>query len=76
MMKWIEIDPSIHSTKQIPLNETVIVEDENGWIGQAYWNDYDWVLETFGQVYRDINFGQIVRYFILKDQLIPPPVIG
>lgn len=66
-MKWINIDQDNYSTYGIPTNKTIIVEDEHGWIGQAYWNNYDWVLETFDLIEHEIIFGKIIRYFVIDD---------
>lgn len=56
----------IKEDTKIPIDKTIIVEDVNGWIGQAYWNNYGWVLETFGQIHEEIYFDKIIRYFILN----------
>lgn len=60
-MEWI----TVTENTIIPTDKTIIVEDENGWIGQAYWNNYDWCLETFNQINNFIYFDKIVRYMIL-----------
>jgi hypothetical protein len=58
---WIDIkEDSI-----IPIDKTIIVEDINGWVGQAYWDNYGWVLETFGQTNTEIYFDKIIKYIIL-----------
>ena len=62
-MNWITVDKD----NKIPIDKTIIVEDVNGWTGQAYWNSYGWVLETFGQSYKEIYFDEIVRYFVIAD---------
>mgnify|MGYP003418681883 CR=1 FL=1 len=56
----------IKEDTKIPIDKTIIVEDVNGWIGQAYWNNYGWVLETFGQIHEEIYFDKIIRYIILN----------
>ncbi len=61
-MKWIEVTEDT----VIPIDKTIIVEDCNGWLGQAYWNNYGWVLETFAQTNHEIYFDKIVRYMILS----------
>jgi len=60
-MEWIEVD----NQNEIPEDKTIIVEDINGWIGQAYKNGNVWTLETFGQISFSIDFGMIKRYIIL-----------
>jgi hypothetical protein len=62
-MNWIEVTEDTI----IPIDKTIIVEDVHGWMGQAYWNHYGWVLETFGQIEREIYFDKIVRYFIVAN---------
>ena len=61
-MNWIEVSENII----IPIDKTIIVEDINGWIGHAYWNNYGWVLETFGQIHKDIYFDKIIKYMIVN----------
>lgn len=60
-MKWINVS----NQDEIPKNKRIIVEDCNYWIGQAFWTDGGWQLETFGQGGREIYFDEIVRYLIL-----------
>lgn len=62
-MNWIEVT----DVRNIPFETNVIiVEDENGWIGNACLNGDDICLETFNQT-RTINFGKIIRYLILPN---------
>jgi len=61
-MEWINVTDQ----KTIPVDETIIVEDDNGRIGQAYFNGKKWVLETFGEASFNIEFDEIIRYIILK----------
>jgi len=60
-MEWIYINDE----SEIPIDKTVIVEDCNGWMGQAYQKNGGWWLETFGIM--EIRFMKIVRYFIVVD---------
>lgn len=60
-MEWINVD----NQNEIPTDKTIIVEDINGWIGQAYKDGDVWTLETFGQISFSIDFGEIKRYVIL-----------
>ena len=63
-MEWIYINED----SEIPEDKNVIVEDCNGWIGQAYKTpNGDWVLETFGQVSWEIAFDKIIKYAVLDD---------
>lgn len=62
-MEWI----SIKSSDELPENKTIIVEDVNGWIGQAYKNGDVWSLETFGQISFSIDFDEIIRYFVIPN---------
>jgi hypothetical protein len=56
----------VNNENEIPTNKTIIVEDENGWIGQSYYNGSVFVLETFGQLSWDIVFGKIEKYLIIE----------
>ena len=60
-MEWIYVADE----SELPTDKTIIVEDSNGWMGQAYLKDGKWCLETFAQVSFDIEFDQIVKYFIV-----------
>lgn len=61
-MEWINVNEG----SEIPTDKSIIVEDCNGWTGQAYkTNGGYWALETFGQ--GDIVvFDTIVRYMVLE----------
>lgn len=62
-MEWI----IINDDSEVPTDQTIIVEDIHGWIGQAYRNsNNELVLETFGQISREIKFDKIVRYLIIS----------
>ena len=62
-MEWINIIRNRED--EIPTDKTIIVEDCNGWIGQAYLNEGRWVLEIFDQTMKNIEFSTIVRYLII-----------
>ncbi len=62
-MNWINVTKDT----KLPRDENIIVEDENGWIGNAYFDDYGWRLETFGRTSKEIYFDKIIRYFILDN---------
>lgn len=62
-MEWI----CISNEEDIPKDKTVIVEDENFWMGQAYYENGKWYLETFGRTNQKIEFSEIKRYFIVSD---------
>lgn len=59
-MEWITVSDS----NDIPIYKTIIVEDINGWIGQAYYYKGEWALETFGHGEK-IFFDVIIRYIVL-----------
>ena len=60
-MEWIDVSEN----SEVPTDKNIIVEDSNGWIGQAHFDGQDFVLETFGQVSFSIEFAKIVRYIII-----------
>ncbi len=60
-MEWI----SVTEDSEIPTHKTIIVEDVNGWVGQAYFEDGWFFLETFGQIVSHIKFDKIIRYIII-----------
>jgi hypothetical protein len=62
-MEWIYISEQ----DQIPTDKTIIVEDENFWMGQAYFENGKWYLETFGRTFGKIEFAKIERYFVVPD---------
>lgn len=62
-MEWIYIS----NEEDIPKDKTVIVEDENFWMGQAFFEKGKWYLETFGRTSAEIEFSKIVRYFVVSD---------
>lgn len=62
-MEWIYVE----NQDDIPKDETIILEDENFWIGNAYFENGKWYLETFNRTSTKIEFDTIVRYLILKD---------
>ena len=57
----------VTNQEEIPTDKTIIVEDENFWIGQAYFYKGKWYLETFGQTNSKIEFSKIIRYLVLID---------
>lgn len=63
-MNWIKIEDE----SELPRYKTIIVEDENNWMGQAFFNDSigRWQLETFSQT-NPVFFDKIERYFIVPD---------
>ena len=61
-MKWIDV----WKTDEIPKDKTLIVEDCNGWMGQAYFEDGKWILETFDQSFNKIKFDKIRRYIVIE----------
>lgn len=62
-MEWIYVSEQ----DQIPKDKTIIVEDEYFWMGQAFFENDKWYLETFGMSSQKIEFGEIKRYIIVTD---------
>lgn len=62
-MEWIYISDE----EKIPKDKTVIVEDKNFWMGQAYFENGKWYLETFGRTSEKIEFSKIERFIIVSD---------
>lgn len=61
-MEWV----NVKDQSEIPTDKTIIVEDENGWIGQAYFDNGNFLLEIFTQTSVNIKFDTIVRYLIVQ----------
>ena len=50
---------------ELSKNKTLIIEDEHKKIGQAYYENGNWILETFAETNYNIIFDKIIRYIIL-----------
>ena len=63
-MDWIKVE----NGNEIPTDKSIIVEDENGCIGQAFYDNglEAWLLETFGRT-EPVYFDKIERYFVIPD---------
>ena len=70
---WINVDDIPIPDHMYTDRDSLLLQDEDGFIGIGYWNSYDWVLEIPGYYFAKYDaptFNRIKRYaFLYKKQI-------